>query len=136
MANTLTAGGFLFRWMVALVLVLGTYNPTPFNFIAWVSDDSTRDEQLPLKLLIGAVMIIGYVIFFRATFQSIGLIGIALALVFFGGLVWLLLDYGILDLREHGTVAWIVLFILATIMAVGLSWSFIRRMLSGQIDQT
>ena len=136
MANSLTAGGFLFRWMGALVLVLGTYNPTPYNFLSWVTDDATRGEQLPLKLLIAAVMIIGYVIYFRATFQSIGFIGIGLALLFFGGLIWLLLDYKILDLQEYGTIAWIILFIVATIMAIGISWSFIRRMLSGQIDQT
>ncbi|MEM7025671.1 MAG: DUF6524 family protein, partial [Pseudomonadota bacterium] len=58
-----------------------------------------------------------------------------LALLFFAGVVWLLLDYGILDLREYGTVAWIVLFVLATIMAIGMSWSFIRRKISGQVDQ-
>jgi len=136
MANSLTAGGFLFRWMGALILVLGTYNPTPYNFISWVTDDATRGDQLPLKLLIAAVIIIGYVIYFRATFQSIGFIGIGLALLFFGGLIWLLLDYKILELGEYGTLAWIVLFIVATIMAIGISWSFIRRMLSGQIDQT
>ena len=136
MANSLTAGGFLFRWMGALVLVLGTYNPTPYNFLAWVTDNATRGEQLPLKLLIAALMIIGYVIYFRATFQSIGFIGIGLALLFFGGLIWLLIDYSILDFQEHATIAWIVLFVVATIMAIGISWSFIRRMLSGQIDQT
>lgn len=135
MASSLSANGFLFRWLAALVLVLGTYNPTPYNYVVWVTEDSTRGDQLPLKLLIGAVMVIGYVIYLRATFQSIGFIGIGLALLFFGGVIWLLLDYGILNLREHGTIAWVVLFILATIMAVGLSWSFIRRMLSGQIDQ-
>ncbi len=136
MATKLTAGGFLFRWMGALVLVLGTYNPTPYNFLAWVTDDASRGEQLPLKLLIAAVMIIGYVIYFRATFESIGFIGIGLALLFFAGIVWLLLDYGILNLQEYGTVAWVGLFILATIMAIGMSWSFIRRKLSGQVDQT
>jgi len=135
-SSTLTASGFLFRWMAALVLVLGTYNPTPYNFVVWVADEASRGEQLPLKLLIAAVMIIGYVIYFRATFQSIGFIGIGLALLFFGGMIWLLLDYGILNVEESGTMAWVVLFIVATIMAVGLSWSFIRRMLSGQIDQT
>ena len=51
-------------------------------------------------------------------------------------MIWLLLDYGILTTSETGTMAWVVLFIVATIMAIGLSWSFIRRMLSGQIDQT
>ncbi|MDH3662375.1 MAG: DUF6524 family protein [Alphaproteobacteria bacterium] len=135
MATKLTPGGFLFRWMGALVLVLGTYNPTPYNFITWVTEDATRGEQLPLKLLIAAVIIIGYVIYFRATFESIGFIGIGLALLFFAGIIWLLLDYGILDLREYGTVAWICLFVLATIMAIGMSWSFIRRKISGQVDQ-
>ena len=132
---TLTPGGFLFRWLGALVLVLGTYNPTEYNFIAWVMDDATRGEQLPLKLLIGALIIIGYVIYFRATFELIGYIGIGLALLFFAGIIWLLLDYGILDFGEYQTLAWVGLFILATIMAIGISWSFIRRKLSGQIDQ-
>lgn len=133
---TLTPGGFLFRWLGALVLVLGTYNPTPYNFVAWVTDEVTRGDQLPLKFLIGALIIIGYVIYFRATFESIGYIGIGLALLFFAGIIWLLLDYGILDLGEYQTFSWVGLFILATIMAIGISWSFIRRKLSGQVDQT
>jgi hypothetical protein len=137
MANRLTPGGFLFRWLGALVLVLGTYNPTPYNFVAWVADETSRGDQLPLKLLIAAVMIIGYVIYFRATFESIGYIGVGLALLFFAGIIWLLLDYGILTVSrgEYETVSWIGLFVLATIMAIGMSWSFIRRKLSGQIDQ-
>ena len=135
MATKLTASGFLFRWMGALVLVLGTYNPTPYNFLTWVTDDASRGEQLPLKLLIAAVLIIGYVIYFRATFESIGFIGIGLAMLFFAGIIWLLLDYGILNVDEYSTIAWIALFVLATIMAIGISWSFIRRMLSGQVDQ-
>ena len=135
MATKLTASGFLFRWMGALVLVLGTYNPTPYNFLTWVTEDTSRGDQLPLKLLIAAVLIIGYVIYFRATFESIGFIGIGLAMLFFAGIVWLLLDYGILNVDEYSTIAWIALFVLATIMAIGISWSFIRRMLSGQVDQ-
>ncbi|MGI9507364.1 MAG: DUF6524 family protein [Geminicoccaceae bacterium] len=134
MASKLTAGGFLFRWIGALVLVLGTYNPSPYNFVTWVTDDVSRGEQLPLKLLIAAVMIIGYVIYFRATFESIGFIGIGLIILFFAGIIWLLLDYGILNLQEYGTLAWVVLFVLATIMAIGMSWSFIRQKLTGQID--
>ena len=134
MASKLTASGFLLRWIAALVLVLGTYNPSPYNFVSWVMDDASRGDQLPLKLLIAAVMVIGYVIYFRATFESIGFIGIGLILLFFAGIIWLLLDYGILDLQEYGTLAWVVLFILATIMAIGMSWSFIRQKLTGQID--
>ncbi|MEZ5930760.1 MAG: DUF6524 family protein [Alphaproteobacteria bacterium] len=134
MATKLTANGFLFRWMAALVLVLGTYNPTPYNFIAWVMDDTSRGDQLPLKLLIAVVMIIGYVIYLRATFESIGFIGIGLILLFFAGIIWLLLDYGILNVQEYATLSWIGLFVLATVMAIGMSWSFIRQKLTGQID--
>jgi Family of unknown function (DUF6524) len=132
---TLTPGGFLVRWLGALVLVLGTYNPTEYNYLIWVLNDASSNDQMPLKLLIGALLIIGYVIYFRATLESIGYIGIALALLFFAGIIWLLLDYGILDLGEYQTFAWVGLFILATIMAIGISWSFIRRKLSGQVDQ-
>ncbi len=133
---TLTPSGFLLRWLGALILVLGTYNPTKYNFVAWLADETSRGEQLPLKLLLGALMIIGYVIYFRATFRSIGYIGIGLALLMFAGLIWLLLDYKILNFEESHNIAWVGLFILATIMAFGMSWSFIRRKLSGQIDQT
>jgi hypothetical protein len=134
MATKLTANGFLFRWMAALVLVLGTYNPTPYPFVAWVMDDASRGEQLPLKVLIAVVMIIGYVVYLRATFESIGMIGIGLILLFFAGIIWLLLDYGILNVQEYGTLSWIGLFVLATVMAIGMSWSFIRQKLTGQID--
>lgn len=133
---TLTPGGFLFRWLGALTLVLGTFNPTPYNFISWVTDEAARGEQVPLKFLIGAVIIIGYVIYFRATFESIGYIGIGLAVLFFGGIVWLLFDMGFLNAQDRETIVWVVLFVFATIMAIGISWSFIRRKLSGQVDQT
>ena len=49
--------------------------------------------------------------------------------------VWMLLDIGWLDPNEPQTFVWEVLIVLATIMAIGMSWSIIRRKISGQIDQ-
>jgi hypothetical protein len=131
---TLSPGGFLARWLGALALVLGTFNPTEYSFVRWIMEEP-REEMLPLKLLVGAVILIGFVMYFRATYESIGIIGVALAVLFFGAIVWLLLDNGWLDPDEPQTFVWVVLIVLATIMAIGMSWSILRRRLTGQVDQ-
>ena len=72
--------------------------------------------------------------FIRATFMSMGWLGITLGAALFGCIVWLMVDLGWLSLDSEGTIAWIVLIILSLILAVGMSWSHIRRRLSGQFD--
>ena len=63
----------LIRWGIALVLVLLTYNPTSFNFVRWAMN--TENGSLPVVVLSGLVLAVGYIIFFRATFRSIGVVG-------------------------------------------------------------
>ena len=57
-----------------------------------------------------------------------------LAGIFLAALLWVLISQGILSLEEPTALTWVVLFAIATIMAIGLSWSHIRRRLSGQAD--
>jgi len=45
-----------------------------------------------------------------------------------------MVDLEWLSLDSEGTIAWIVLIILSLILAVGMSWSHIRRRMSGQFD--
>jgi hypothetical protein len=127
-----TSGSFLVRWVVALVLVLATYNPTGYSFFHWVA--GMNGDSLPLKVLAGVVLAIVYVIYLRATFRSIGPIGMALAAALFGAILWVAIDFGILSLHDPSAFAWVVLVILATILAIGLSWSHVRRRVSGQAD--
>jgi hypothetical protein len=74
------------------------------------------------------------VIYLRATWRSIGPLGLVLAGLFFGGLIWVAIDYGWLDLDRAGVMTWLGLVVAATILAIGLSWSHVRRRLSGQTD--
>jgi ABC-type uncharacterized transport system permease subunit len=74
------------------------------------------------------------VIYIRATFRSIGWTGVMLAGIFLAALLWVLIDQGILSLDRPSILTWVVLFAIATIMAIGLSWSHVRRRLSGQAD--
>ena len=127
-----SAKGFLVRGVAALVLVLVSFNPEGYSYYHWVSGAS--GGNLPLKVLAGITLLILYIIFLRATWRSIGPIGVVLALAFFGAIVWPLFYYDLLTFEQHKVVSYIVLLLIAAVMAVGLSWSHIRRRLSGQVD--
>lgn len=122
---------FLTRWLVAAILVLALYNPSGWSYWHWVMRD---DGNLPLKVLAGVGLLILFVIYLRATWRSIGPIGTALAVAFLATIVWTLAYYGILDPTDPGVAVYLLQFVLATVMAVGLSWSHVRRRLSGQAD--
>lgn len=132
MATEFNAVSFLGRWAFALVLVLGTYNPTQWNYISWATAESTVFG--PIVAIVGILLLIGWIIFIRATFMSMGWLGITLGAALFGCIVWLLVDQGWLDLNAEGVIAWVSVVILSLILAVGMSWSHIRRRLSGQFD--
>jgi len=84
--------------------------------------------------IVGLVLLIGWIMFIRATFMSMGWLGITLGAALFGCIVWLMVDQDWLALDSEGTIAWVVLIILSLILAVGMSWSHIRRRMSGQFD--
>ena len=132
MATEFNAGSFIGRWIFALVLVLGSYNPTQWCFFSWATAETTSFG--PIVAIVGIALLIGWIIFLRATFMSMGWLGITLGAALFGCFVWLMVDLGWLSLESEGTIAWVVLIILSLILAVGMSWSHIRRRLSGQFD--
>ncbi|HSR55911.1 MAG TPA: DUF6524 family protein [Alphaproteobacteria bacterium] len=126
------SSSFMLRWLIALILVFATFNPTDYSYYQWVVTGG--DQQMALEALVGVVLAILYVIFLRATFRSIGPIGIVLAAALMGALIWVTIDFGWLDLKQPTVATWVLLFVFATILAVGLSWSHIRRRITGQAD--
>lgn len=132
MAKEFNAVGFLARWVFALLLVVATYNPTQYSFVQWTMDSSTQFG--PLIALAGIVLLIFWMIFLRATFRSLGVLGIALGAALFGCVVWLLVDMGWLDMESTEAMTWVALVLMSLILAVGLSWSHVRRRITGQFD--
>ena len=51
-----------------------------------------------------------------------------------GALIWVLIDWRILELGNTSLDVWIGIFALSIVLGIGLSWSIIRRRLSGQAD--
>ena len=132
MATEFNALGFLARWLFAVALVFGTYNPSGFSYISWVLDEGLTFG--PVMALTGVALLIAWIIFLRATWLSLGWLGIALGAALFACLIWLLVDVGLLTLDSTGALTWVILLLLSLILATGMSWSHIRRRLTGQFD--
>ncbi|MAT91493.1 MAG: hypothetical protein CME59_02720 [Halioglobus sp.] len=132
MATEFTVLSFLGRLLFAIVLVFCTYNPTEYSFVGWAFAEGT--EFGPVVAIAGVALLIGWVIFLSATFQSLGWVGIALGAALFAAIIWLLVDIGWLSLESPGAFTWVALLLIALILGAGMSWSHIWRRLTGQFD--
>jgi hypothetical protein len=128
----ISPGGVFVRFIVALVLVFSSYNPEGYSYYHWVLLD--YKDISPLKLLAGILLLTGWVIYIRATVRSLGFLGLILAIAFFAALIWLIIDLGWIHANTPRAVSYIGLFILCAVLAAGMSWSHIRRRISGQVD--
>ena len=124
--------GFLLRFVFATLLVFATYNPEGVSYYHWVS------EALPdftvIKAFVGVIILIGWIILIRATLGSLGFIGILLAAAFFGLAIWLIVDVLGLSTDNVRVISYIVGIMLASVLSVGVSWSHVRRRVTGQVD--
>lgn len=124
--------GFLLRWFFAFALIAATFNPTRWNYSKWVSENFTA--QMPLAVFLGLLLFIGYVVYLRATLRSIGGFGMGLVFAVFAALIWLLWDWGVLSFTNSSMNVWLGILSLSLVLGIGLSWSFVRRAISGQYD--
>lgn len=130
--NEFDVVGFLLRVVFAMLLVFGTYNPTAYSYASWVLSGDVGFEPVPA--LVGVALLIAWIVFLRATFLSLGWLGIILGAALFSCFIWLLIDIGWLSLDSSGAVTWVALLLISLILATGMSWSHIRRRLTGQVD--
>ena len=87
-------------------------------------------------MFLGLALLVGYVIYIRATIRSIGGLGMLLVIGLVGSLLWVLYDWGVLSVENTDLNVWMGLVSVSLVLGTGLSWSIIRRALSGQYDVT
>lgn len=124
--------GFLLRWVFAFLLLTLTFNPTDWNFVRWSVQN--WQDQMPLVVLGGLVLLVAYVLFFTAVLRGIGAIGVVLILAVVAALVWVLVDFGWISLENPTSNTWIALIALSIVLAVGMYWGILWRRLSGQLE--
>ena len=122
--------GFLWRLVFSVALVLLTFNPTGHSYYHWLLDGFP--SITPGEAVAGIVLLGAWIFFVRSTFAAMGALGVGLLLALFASIVWWVTSRGWLDLGDRFAVAWVVLAVLGVVLGVGMSWSHIRRRISGQ----
>lgn len=121
-----------FRLMLAVVVVFSTFNPLGRSYWHWLVEVQFRPA--PLVALVGVVILIGWVILLRATFRSLGIVGLGLAAAFFSAIVWGLVEYELVPRDRADVLIWLGQCVVVGVLTTGVSWSHIRRRIAGQYD--
>lgn len=121
---------FLLRLLFAMALVFLTYNPSGYSWIGLFG----KEVEMVYVAASGIVLLIGWIMFLRATWNSLGAVGMVLAAAFFAIFIWLLVHWELINLDNPTAITWVVLIVLSFVLAVGMSWSHVRRRVSGQYD--
>ena len=121
---------FLVHWLASTSLVLMTYNPFGHSYYHWIM---TPGGSIFLKALAGLALLFAQVFMLWWIIATIGRAGVIV-----GGVIWGLTAYEILKwMPQESPVLrqMIVLLVLATVQAIGLSWPHFRTRLTGQIEK-
>lgn len=131
-------GGIAGRVIAALVLVFATYNPEGKSFYHWaitpLIDGTTTAGPMSVKFLAGLALAAAWVVFLSATRRSLGIGGALLVLALAGGLVWALMDFGVVSANSARSVTYVVEICTALMLGIGMSWSLMSKKITGQVD--
>ena len=128
----ITPAGVAIRFIFALLLVFASYNPSSYSYYHWLLSSIT--EPSPWLALAALVLIIGWVIYIRASLKSLGPVGLTLASLLVAVIIWALVDIGLVSVSEPTAFVWLLEVFIAAVLCLGMTWSHIRRRLSGQVD--
>jgi len=123
--------GMILRILFALAIVIATWNPTGWSYVQWaLIDTSTFDAT---KALLGVLLVAAWLLCIRATWVSLGLMGLVLAAIVIGVFVWWLLSMGIVS-SDQGTMQWIGVIAIGVVLGIGMGWSLFRAKATGVVE--
>ncbi|HTO73885.1 MAG TPA: DUF6524 family protein [Gemmatimonadales bacterium] len=137
--EALSWGGLGLRFGGALLLVHATFNPEGYSYYHWAlapvfSATGGLSTFTAVKFLAGVILAGGWLIYLQATRRSLGVAGSLLVLALAGGIIWLLIDWHVVNPTSFKGIAHVVLFAVALLLTLGVSWSHVRRRITGQVD--
>ena len=80
-------GGFFWRLLASLILVIATYNPTGISYYQWLRNSMGAEGSGlgPEHFVVGMVLVIGWAVLFVAAQRSLGTVGLVLGAALIGG---------------------------------------------------
>jgi len=124
--------GVALRVVLALALVLVTFNPGGWSFYHWLSAPPAGITAV--KACAGVLLLIGWLVCLRTAYVALGLVGAVLLTALLGTVVWMLIDYHVIDVAGRSALVWIGITIAGVVLGLGLSWSLIRSRVTGQVE--
>lgn len=120
------------RTLFAIALVLLTWNPARWSYVDWaLRDYSTFDA---VKAFFGLLLLAGWAFCLRAAFVSLGALGLLLVAALLGTLVWMLIQFGVVEAQNTRLMLWIALVAVGITLGVGVSYAKLRQRATGEIE--
>jgi hypothetical protein len=124
--------GVVVRVLLAIALVLITFNPSGHSFYHWLATPPLALDAT--KAFLGVALIVAWVVCLRTAYSALGTLGVLLGCLLLGTFVWLLFDMKLLHGDSSALMVWLGLIIFGGVIGIGLSWSLIRARATGQVD--
>ncbi len=132
MTRRIGIDGCLGRWVFALLLVLGTYNPSGWSYVSWLLREETSFG--PVVAIVGLLLLIGWIFCVKTAFDALGWLGVTLGAALFAAFVWLIVDLGWISMESTSILTWLTLVVVSLILAVGMAWSHVKRRITGLVN--
>ncbi len=120
------------RWWVSLILAMalaiGTWNPTPYNFVNFILHSNPLEGFKPFYIL---VMFALWVMAIKAILQGLKIYGAIIAALVIAAFIWGLVQYNLIDINNFQSLGWIATISMGIIIWLGLNASVIWKMLTG-----
>jgi hypothetical protein len=120
------------RVLFAVALVLLTWNPSGWSYVDWALRDRSAFDAV--KGFFGVLLLGGWIFCWRAAWVSLGAVGIALVAALLATIVWMLVQFGVVEPGSTKAFLWIVLVAVGVVLGTGLSWSKLRQRATGQVE--
>jgi len=115
--------------LMALALAVGTWNPTGYHFIHYISSsENILSGFKPFAILL---MFALWLLAIKSIFQSLGFLGASITTVIISAFIWGLQQYNIIDVTNFKQAGWAVTIGIGLLIWLGLNASIIWRRLTG-----
>jgi hypothetical protein len=125
-------GTLLTRIAFAIALVLLTWNPSTWSYVEWALRDRSAFDAV--KAFCGVLLLGGWIFCVRSAWVSLGAIGLVLVGALLATIVWMLVQFHLIEAGATQTIVWLVLVAVGIVLGIGVSWSKVRQRATGQVE--
>lgn len=124
-------GVLITRFLVAAVIVLGSYNPTGTSIFHWIK--AQNDYANAWVILIGIVAVLLNFALLVAAWKALGKLGTIVLIILFAAIAYLALQENWVDTQSPVTLQWLALILYTGFLGIGLAGAIIWRRATGQV---